>query len=1112
MDNRSEELNLDTTFSNPVRETTLAEGVCISAPPANPYQAAAHELRATLERAIGGAVDVVPDGETPTDGRHVIALGNMMDNAFLRELYFQGYDMTDHAWPGPGGRVVRTVPHSVEGVGHVVVVGVSAAQDALEAARELGRAAEDGSGRLGFQYRVTLGRWAELSTVPADEWLAKAGVDLEVEYRTGAGDWNYMNAISEIGMLAVHTGREALIDLFCQQIRLFAQRRWFERDLPDPPQIHGFLRNLLVPFSILENHPVLPGDLREDTLDILLTLHRSSEGAGNRGFLAHVGQNRVRQNHQTRSGLDLYYAGRYFNQVHGLVEGLAWMKLAEVFFGPQMTSNKPVCDSWGHQWSASLFNTADYALASGNEEYFSSAPYLEGVDRALIAHGPLHGGPTQYLLMAAAVTGNDEYLWPCKVGDEDGLTKRVLRGREAPLRSWVTGRAAAEPSRLSGSGVAPLSRLFYDSMEDFGGLAPEGVYLREVSYEKTFDKVYFRSGWSRDDDYLLLDGISGGSHSYQDGNCIVRFTSRGKDWFGNRVGPASVRDHVGVSISVDGSGPGCESRYAALRYQVRESDLGAVGTEMVYPDQGDWHRHIVHSDQGWFLVVDEVWAKREGEFLVEARWHVLGDVEQSDGVLRSAQGDARLTMRHVGSAQQVLAPVGSALIKGGTRWTQRSLVSLRSGEGIRFATLFWADEGEGAREYALTSEASGYRVEGEGTAARVVLSPDTATPSAQEGGLTLPAAGTPSDACGAEPFAIGNGQAEEAWRINCGSPVTSLDMGEGGGFAGDGSGGVTALDREGRTLWTRKLDGEIHAVHGLADGGVVIGGDAETVHRLDASGNEVWSKRLEWKAMNWDYWTWRNCVVLSLASGDVTGDGRDEILVGCADRHVHTFDGDGNLLWRSACQWGPPTCLDIAKVGDPPNTLVLAGSADPSIFGCIRGFDAEGTCVQTLSRPDIMCWSVPSWSKCLRVADLDGDGRDVVISGVDTNHRQLIVYGTDGAVRWDADLGGAVLAAEALGGRIFAGADNGTVQCFEADGIRVWSRFLVEPVVGLAPDGAGGCRVALRGGTVVSLGAEGDIKASSEGTARTTAAAWAPQWGDGVLLVGWEDGMVRCFG
>ena len=47
-----------------------------------------------------------------------------------------------------------------------------------------------------------------------------------------------------------------------------------------------------------------------------------------------------------------------------------------------------------------------------------------------------------------------------------------------------------------------------------------GCMLRTVPYEQTFDKVYFRSGWT-DDDYLLLDGISGGSHSYQDGNCIV---------------------------------------------------------------------------------------------------------------------------------------------------------------------------------------------------------------------------------------------------------------------------------------------------------------------------------------------------------------------------------------------------------------------------------------------------------------------------------------------------------------------------------------------------------------------------------------------------------------
>ena len=118
---------------------------------------------------------------------------------------------------------------------------------------------------------------------------------------------------------------------------------------------------------------------------------------------------------------------------------------------------------------------------------------------------------------------------------------------------------------------------------------------------------------------------------------------------------------------------------------------------------------------------------------------------------------------------------------------------------------------------------------------------------------------------------------------------------------------------------------------------------------------------------------------------------------------------------------------------------VLAGMADPSIHGCVRVYGADGACVQTLSRPDMMSWSIPSWSMCLRTADVDGDGRTEVISGVDTNHRQLIVYRRDGKVLWDADLGGAVLAVEVADGRVYAGAANGYVQCFDAQGGRLWS-------------------------------------------------------------------------
>ena len=1095
-------------FRKPIQETDLTSGVCISAPDAEPYQEAAQRLQFVLGGVVSGNVEILPDTRLDAGGRHVIALGNMMDSAFLKTLYFRAYDLTDRVWPGPGGWAVRTAPDSLDNVGHVIVVGVSGADDVSEAVDALSRTIESEGAVLPYQHRVTLGKWADLYRRPARERLDQGDEALEREFTSGPGDWTYMWAIAEIGMLAIQTGREELIPMFCRQVCNFARTRWFERHLPDPPQIHGFLRTMLLPFTVLENHPALPGDQRQETLEAFLGLYRSTEGAGNSGFLSHVGVDRVRQNHQTMSGLDLFYGGRYFHQVHGLAEGRAWMKLADVFFAPQMASNKPVCDSWGHQWAFSLFNTADYALASGKMDYFSSKPYLEGVDRALIAHSNLEGGPQQYMLMAAAVTGNDEYLRLCGASDSDTLAERAVRPNVEPFRTWVTGRDAATPERMGRVGVAPLSRLFYDSLEDLGGFAPEGVYLRDVPYEQTFDKVYFRSGWTDDDDYLLLCGISGGSHSYQDGNCIVRYTGRGRNWFGGRVGPASVRDHNGVSIAVDGAGAGCESRYAALRYLKEGEGMSAAGTSMANPGQADWYRHIVHGRQGWFLVIDEVWAKAEGECLIECRWHVYGDVETVDGGICAVQEDARLEMRHLGSGSRELIPVTSALANEGTRWVQRSLKTLRAGEGVRFATLFWSDEEAQSRAFALVSETSGYRVEGEGEVSTVSLSAEGADVNFEANAAVLPTAGNATDASDAVPFIASGGDATTAWRGKCGAAVAAVDVWEGGCFAGDDSGGITAFDRNGGNRWTHSVPGGIRTVLALADGGVVAGGDAEAVRRLDASGREVWSYQLEWQPMNWDYWTWLNCKVLSLAAGDIDGDGREEILAGCADRHVYAFADDGALLWRSACQWGPPTCLGVARLRDGESRHVLAGMADPSIHGCVRVFDSKGACVETLSRPDIMSWSIPSWSKCLRAADLNGDGLDEVISGVDTNHRQLIVYSGDGEVLWDADVGGAVLSVAVANGRVYAGASNGYVQCFDTGGCRTWRRFLAAPVVGLSPVGGGGCLAALGDGRTAGLNGSGGMAWTGGGTAIAAAAAWP----DGGLLVGRRDGTVECFG
>ena len=101
------------SFAEPVQQTDLSSGVCIVAPPGDAYQAGAEKLRAVLATRLARDIDILPAGESDVPGRHVIALGNMMDSGFLRTLYCRAYDLTDRAWPGPGGWVIRTTPHTV---------------------------------------------------------------------------------------------------------------------------------------------------------------------------------------------------------------------------------------------------------------------------------------------------------------------------------------------------------------------------------------------------------------------------------------------------------------------------------------------------------------------------------------------------------------------------------------------------------------------------------------------------------------------------------------------------------------------------------------------------------------------------------------------------------------------------------------------------------------------------------------------------------------------------------------------------------------------------------------------------------------------------------------
>ena len=123
----------------------------------------------------------------------------------------------------------------------------------------------------------------------------------------------------------------------------------------------------------------------------------------------------------------------------------------------------------------------------------------------------------------------------------------------------------------------------------------------------------------------------------------------------------------------------------------------------------------------------------------------------------------------------------------------------------------------------------------------------------------------------------------------------------------------------------------------------------------------------------------------------------------------------------------------------------------PAIHAWGRIYDAKGNYIRALERPDIVSWSIPSFVRKLKVADIDGDGHTEIIVGMDTNHRQLVVYRANGNIFWEADVGSTVTCLIPAYDRLYAGTEGGWIHCFDSGGRKLWNQSMHRPIRGLAP-------------------------------------------------------------
>lgn len=642
-----------------VRTPVVVEGepkALIVSPATSELRKLALLVQGEIRDASGAVLPLLSDDKLladPASLPHCIAIGNLECNPLLARLYELGRVRCDRGYPGRGGHVVRTV-YDPWGSGKNVIALAGSDGDGIRAAvaafhDRIGNSSttdkagrldptlghgEAVPGRLAAQPAVgsrrpnqsaastlVLGRLMDIKLAPSvDKAISRPN-----NSSMGHAGWQYYL-----------TGR----DEFARKFRDKYVRQVCGRDgvFDDEEtsgivtvQPHLFIYNAYHIWPMIEDSPVFSTSDRAKITRYFLNMVRSKEGLRERGYQHDLRRPKPRQNHQTHTAMGVYYMADYMSKHYGLPKTEEWLKKSKTFFAAHDLNSKPACDSNGHQWGASWADVLKYALLSQRHDVFLTGTARDAADRSLVNTNPLGcyvftgdmgalGGPAGNVHMPTAYFyGEGKYAW------------RVSRfGSNGIRRGYLTDLQPHGPLDHVGIHRAKLAPLYYRT-------ALRGPQSG-VALHSAFDKVSLRSGLGRDAHYLLLDGIAGGSHSYDDVNTILELWHQGRALLvtGESLYGHSMKHHNGLVVVKDGEG-GRLPMVAELRGAWDLDSVGFVSSRVSAYCGMDWTRHLLWRKDEYVLVLDELIAREPGDYSLQWYWRTLGEPELLGRTFRARQ-------------------------------------------------------------------------------------------------------------------------------------------------------------------------------------------------------------------------------------------------------------------------------------------------------------------------------------------------------------------------------------------------------------------------------------------------------------------------------------------
>ena len=578
-------------------------------------------LRASLVRRGWDVPVLAHDAvDLRRETRDTIVLGNLATSRAAECLYLRSYTYEDLYFPGPGGFVLRPLCNPLGTGANVLVIGASDDQGLGEAVRRVTDHVVRAEASLAVPLTVQIGEgYKGLGRMP---WPA-SGPRREMK-PAGAylvsGDLERAKEYRDVMLKAADTPDAVL----------------FGKDTT----LHLFYVTKTLSWDLMSSCEVFSDEERLKVDNFLLKVLRSSQGYDYAGLRPGMF---CRENHGTRAAQAFYYGWRYFDRSYGdelSAELHLWRRKLAEFWSACFASSRSFEDSLSqHALGGSLDNTLDIAMQEPewSADFFASGRAQRMGDRCIA----ITNNMGQTVLQGDTGSGDSASSVFSKLASHfrDGryqfmIGERGSRGTttDEALRGFNIGLAPAVPVDHIGLAVVPAdSQYFHTALGNRAG----------VPFERAFDKLTFRSGFDDADEYLMIDGVAGGSHSYDDANTIGEFSANRRRWLCQIDifnGP-TMSFHNAVTVARGGLGDPAVPQAAELVCRAEGDAWGYTATRLPHYNGVAWTRHVLWFPRAFTYVLDELTAEDEGDYSFVLGWRSLGKPTLSPGRFESAQNE-----------------------------------------------------------------------------------------------------------------------------------------------------------------------------------------------------------------------------------------------------------------------------------------------------------------------------------------------------------------------------------------------------------------------------------------------------------------------------------------